>query len=246
MGTTEDGRPYRADAAGTAALCGKMFRQLPFRRIGLISAAFMPSFKKLLLLLPVLFLFAACAEHDREHRIVVSVADQKMVVLKNDVPVAEYPVSTSKFCESDAPGSRGTPLGALEIAKKIGGSAPSGMKFKDRKPTGEVVQADAPGRDPIVSRILWLRGLEAQNANAYDRFIYIHGTAEERNIGTRASYGCIRMRSADVIELYNTVGVGARVEIHEEPLGQLIPPAPAHAEITPPQPASSTAQPAGA
>jgi len=146
-----------------------------------------------------------------------------MAVFQNDALIAEYPVSTSKFAESDLPGSRGTPLGELEIAKKIGGNAPSGMKFKDRKPTGEIVAPDAPGRDPIVSRILWLRGLEPQNANAYGRYIYIHGTAEESKIGTKASFGCVRMRSNDVIQLFNIVGVGARVQISAEPIAKLMP-----------------------
>jgi L,D-transpeptidase catalytic domain len=198
---------------------------LRFRRAAVFSRGFFPDMHLHSLPLFSLLLFGcvSCAVRDREHRIVISVPDQKMVVLKNDAPIAEYPVSTSKFCESDLPGSKGTPLGALEIAKKIGGNAPAGMKFKDRKPTGEIVPADAPGRDPIVSRILWLRGLEPQNANAYSRYIYIHGTAEESKIGTPASYGCIRMRSADVIQLYNTVGIGARVEISEASLTQLMP-----------------------
>lgn len=166
---------------------------------------------------------SSCAVRDREHRIVISVPDQKMVVLKNNAPIAEYPVSTSRFALSDAPGSKGTPLGTLEIAKKIGGNAPLGMKFKDRRPTGEIVPINAPGRDPIVTRILWLKGLEPQNRNAFSRFIYIHGTAEEWRIGTPASFGCIRMRSADVIQLYSTVGVGARVEIRLAPLSELVP-----------------------
>jgi lipoprotein-anchoring transpeptidase ErfK/SrfK len=76
---------------------------------------------------------------------------------------------------------------------------------------------DAPGRDPIVTRILWLEGLEPHNRNAFKRFIYIHGTPEERNIGIPSSYGCIRMRSADVMNVYNTVGVGARVLITTKP-----------------------------
>jgi lipoprotein-anchoring transpeptidase ErfK/SrfK len=92
------------------------------------------------------------------------------------------------------------------------------MKFKHRKPTGEIVGVNAPGRDPIVTRILWLKGLEAHNQNTFDRTIYIHGTPEEWRIGTPASYGCIRMRSHDVVELFNTVGVGAQVEITREPL----------------------------
>jgi len=91
--------------------------------------------------------------------------------------------------------------------------APLGMKFKNRRQTGEIVPADAPGRDPIVTRILWLRGLQAQNRQAFDRGIYIHGTAAEHDIGRPRSYGCIRMRSKDVVRLFNTVGVGARVEV---------------------------------
>jgi len=183
----------------------------------------MDIFKHVFFLLALLLGCTSCAVRDREHRIVISVPDQKMIVLKNDAPIAEFPVSTSKFALSDAPGSKGTPLGELEIAKKIGDNAPLGMKFKDRKPTGEIVPADAPGRDPIVTRILWLKGLEPQNRNAYSRYIYIHGTAEECKVGTPASYGCIRMRSADVVRLFNTVGVGARVEIRAEPLAQLVP-----------------------
>ena len=145
-----------------------------------------------------------------------------MVLLEDGKPVATFSVSTSKFALSDAPGSRGTPLGELEIAKKIGDSAPSGMVFKDRRATGEILAPDAPGRDPIVTRILWLRGREPRNANAYSRYIYIHGTPEERNIGKRASFGCIRMRSRDVIQLYDIVGPQARVTILNEPLAAML------------------------
>jgi L,D-transpeptidase catalytic domain len=86
-----------------------------------------------------------------------------------------------------------------------------------------VIPVDAPGRDPIVTRILWLRGKERQNANAYRRTIYIHGTPEERNIGKRASYGCIRMRSSDIIKLYDLVGAGAEVTIVDLPLTAAVP-----------------------
>ena len=165
----------------------------------------------------------SCVAPDTRHHVVISVPQQRMAVLDNGALMATYPVSTSKFALGDVPGSSGTPLGELEIAKKIGGSAPSGMVFKDRKPTGEILVPDAPGRDPIVTRILWLRGREAQNANAYGRYIYIHGTPEERTIGTRASYGCIRMRSQDVIQLYDIVGPRARVTILNEPLEARVP-----------------------
>lgn len=116
------------------------------------------------------------------------------------------------------PGSSATPVGEFRIRKKIGCGAPAGAVFKSRRPTGEILPIHAPGRDPIVSRILWLDGLEPGNRNAFDRFIYIHGTPEERNIGLPVSYGCVRMRSRDVIELYDTVGVGARVLITPRPL----------------------------
>lgn len=181
---------------------------------------------RLLLLCALALAVASCTTPDTRHRIVVSIPDQRLALLDNGALISTYPISTSKFAIGDAPGSRATPLGELRIEKKIGGGAVSGTVFKDRRPTGEILVPDAPGRDPIVSRILWLRGLEAQNANAYGRYIYIHGTAEERNIGKRASYGCIRMKSRDVIQLYDIVGWGARVTILDSPLSAAVPMAP--------------------
>lgn len=167
---------------------------------------------------------ASCAAPpDIEHHIVVSVHDQKLALLEKEKLVATYPISTSKFGLGDRPGSFGTPLGELEIADKIGDGAPAGTVFKDRRRTGEVIPVDAPGRDPIVTRIIWLRGREARNANAFRRDIYIHGTPEERNIGRPASYGCIRMRSVDIINLYSLVGPGAQVSIVNSPLVAIIP-----------------------
>ena len=185
------------------------------------------------LLAVIALLVSSCAAPDTRHHVIISVPQQRMALLDNGVLISTYPVSTSKFAIGDWPGSRGTPLGELEIAEKIGGSAPSGAVFKDRKRTGEILEPDAPGRDPIVTRILWLRGRETQNANAYSRYIYIHGTPEERNIGKRASFGCIRMRSRDVIQLYDIVGPRARVTILNEPLEAMVPavaPAPAVAD----------------
>jgi len=173
-------------------------------------------------LLIALFL-ASCAAPDTQHHIVISTRDQKLALLDRSTLLATYPVSTSKFGLGDRPGSRFTPLGQLQIAEKIGDNAPPGAVFKDRRRTGEIVLANSPGRDPIVTRILWLRGLESQNANAFARDIYIHGTPEERLIGTRASYGCIRMRSTDVVQLYNIVGVGAAVTIVDTPLVSAVP-----------------------
>ena len=178
---------------------------------------------RICLLAGISLFLASCVAPDTQHHVVISVPQQRMALLDNGVLIATFPVSTSKFAIGDWPGSRGTPLGELEIAEKIGGNAPSGAVFKDRRRTGEILIPDAPGRDPIVTRILWLRGRESQNANAYGRYIYIHGTPEERNIGKPASYGCIRMRSRDVIQLYNIVGWGARVTILNEALEAMVP-----------------------
>ena len=173
-------------------------------------------------LLLALFL-ASCAAPDTQHHIVISARDQKLAVLDQGTLLATYPISTSKFGLGDSLRSSRTPLGQLEVAKKIGDNAPLGAVFKDRIRTGEIVAPNSLGRDPIVTRILWLRGREVQNANAFGRYIYIHGTPEERLIGTPASYGCIRMRSTDVVQLYNVVGVGAAVTIVDAPLVSAVP-----------------------
>jgi L,D-transpeptidase-like protein len=145
--------------------------------------------------------------------VIVSVPDQKLAVLRNGEFVAEYPVSTSKFGLGDRLRSFRTPLGTLEVAAKIGQGAPAGAVFKSRQRTGEIIQPNTRGRDPIVTRILHLRGLERSNAHAFSRGIYIHGTAAENSIGRRASYGCIRMRSRDVVRVFDWIPVGTRVEI---------------------------------
>jgi lipoprotein-anchoring transpeptidase ErfK/SrfK len=150
---------------------------------------------------------------DDRHVLVISVRDQRLTLLEDGAPIASYPVSTSKYGLGDAPGSYRTPAGTMRIRKKIGADAPQGAVFKDRKPTGEILAIDAPGRDPVVTRILWLDGLEPGNHNTYRRHIYIHGTSEERNIGRPASYGCIRMRSRDIVELFEIVGPGAQVRV---------------------------------
>src|SRR5438034_11709386 len=173
------------------------------------------------ILVPIII--SSCAAPDTQHHIVISTREQKLALLDRSNVMAIYPVSTSKFGLGDWRGSRFTPLGQLQIAEKIGGDAPPGAVFKDRRRTGEIVPPDSPGRDPIVTRILWLRGLEAQNSNAFTRDIYIHGTPEERLIGTPASYGCIRMRSSDIISLYGIVGVGAVVSIVNTSLASAIP-----------------------
>jgi hypothetical protein len=155
----------------------------------------------------------AVAPVDTSSQIIISVRDQKLMFVQNGAKVATYPVSTSMFGLGDSWGRMTTPLGYLAVEKKIGDNAPTGAVFHNRRFTGEVLQPNAPGRDPITTRIIWLRGLEAQNAHAFQRCIYIHGTPQEKAIGRPASYGCIRMKSSDVAELYNRVPVGAVVQI---------------------------------
>jgi len=149
----------------------------------------------------------------KSSKVIISVKEQKLALYRNGNMVRKYPVSTSKFGEGDRPGSYRTPLGTMKVAEKIGTNAPKGTVFKSRRRTGEILKANAPGRDPIVSRIIWLTGTEHRNRHAYKRCIYIHGTAEERKIGQAVSYGCIRMRSQDVISLYRKIGTGTEVEV---------------------------------
>ena len=150
---------------------------------------------------------------DTSSQLVISVRDQKLVLVQNGAKVATYPVSTSMFGLGDAWGRMTTPIGYLAVEKKIGDNAPTGAVFHKRRLTGEILQPNAPGRDPVTTRIIWLRGLETQNAHAFQRGIYIHGTPQEKTIGRPASYGCIRMKSSDVAELYDRVPVGAVVQI---------------------------------
>jgi hypothetical protein len=124
-----------------------------------------------------------------------------------------------------------TPLGFLQVAQKIGDHAPVGAVFHNRRFTGEVLRPNAPGRDPVITRIMWLRGLEPSNAHAFSRCIYIHGTPQEKFIGRPASYGCIRMKSRDVAALYDQVPLGALVEIVPDKLPK-IPKAPRGAVFT--------------
>jgi hypothetical protein len=181
------------------------------------------------------------------YQILISVPDQKLAVVKDGQLVARFPVSTSRFGIGDQFGSYKTPVGQLRVYDKIGDGLSPGAVIRHRSPTGEVLPVNAPGRDPIVTRVIWLDGLEPQNKNARSRGIYIHGTPEEKTIGKPVSWGCIRMRSEDVIAFYNAIPVGTVVSIIPEKLPHLhryapprnpppaAPPAPAPEE-KPPQP----------
>src|SRR5207249_2499072 len=145
--------------------------------------------------------------------IIISVPDQELAVIDRGKVISKYAISTSKFGLGDGNGTYRTPLGTLFVSAKFGDHLPAGAAIKDRVPTGEIVNANAPGRDAIVARVIWLRGMEEQNRAARDRCIYIHGTPEERWIGKPASFGCIRMRSRDVIDLYDRIHIGTHVTI---------------------------------
>ena len=193
--------------------------------------------RRLSLLLLSLVSFVPALFAEGPSRVIISVRDQKLMLIENGAKLATYPVSTSKFGVGDNWGRMTTPLGFLQVAEKIGDHAPVGAVFRNRRFTGEIIKANAPGRDPVITRIIWLRGLQAENAHAFSRCIYIHGTPEEKTSGRPASYGCIRMRSRDVAELYAQLPVGTLVEIVSDRLPK-VPKAPAGAVFTlePPKP----------
>jgi len=161
------------------------------------------------------------APFEVDSRVIISVRDQKLMLLQHGTRIATYPISTSKFGLGDSLGRMTTPLGSLQVAQKIGDQAPVGAVFHNRRFTGEILRPNAPGRDPIVTRIIWLRGLEPQNVHAYNRCIYIHGTPEEKTIGRPASYGCIRMKSSDVAALFAQLPLGTIVEIVPDKLPKI-------------------------
>ncbi len=144
--------------------------------------------------------------------VAITLRDQKLTVLREGKIVKDYRISSSRFGMGSSIGSNRTPLGIHAVTRKVGEGQPTGMVFKGCKPTGEVVSANS-GRDPIVTRVIQLAGLESFNRNSHNRHIYIHGTPEERYIGRPASYGCIRMRSKDVVDLYPYVYRGMPVAI---------------------------------
>ena len=136
----------------------------------------------------------------------------------------EYPVSTSKYGTGCQNGSEKTPLGLHRIADKLGGAMPVNEVFIGRIPQGSLEECiergvDLPD-DVIMSRIMWLEGMEPGRnkggyVDTYQRYIYIHGTNHEDQIGTPTSIGCIRMRNQDVVDLFRLVQVGSEVLIEE-------------------------------
>jgi L,D-transpeptidase YbiS len=147
-------------------------------------------------------------------KIDISIRDQMLTVKRGDETVRSYPVSSSRFGLGTEEGSMKTPTGRFRIAEKIGGGVPSGTIFQGRVPL-KPGEPFPPTEDLVMSRILWLDGLEEHNANTRERFIYIHGTKHEDKIGRPASHGCLRMRNADVIDLFDLVDEDTPVVIRE-------------------------------
>jgi lipoprotein-anchoring transpeptidase ErfK/SrfK len=147
-----------------------------------------------------------------EPKIRISVRRQQLVLRSGRKNLAEYPVSTSGFGLGSKEGSFKTPTGKFRIADKIGDGMPVGTVFKSRRPVKATPKL-LRGEDLVMTRILWLDGLERGNANTHDRYVYIHGTNHEDEIGTPAGHGCVRMKNADVVELFERVKVGTPVEI---------------------------------
>ena len=135
-----------------------------------------------------------------------------MTVSRDGDEVRSFPISSSRFGIGTEEGSNKTPLGNFRIAEKIGHAAASGTIFKSRVPLGPEDPLPET-EDFVTTRILWLDGLDEENANTRDRFIYIHGTNHEHEIGEPASHGCIRMRNADLVELFDLIEPGTPVVI---------------------------------
>ena len=156
----------------------------------------------------------------------ISVARQAMTVFDDQGEILrEYPVSTAKAGVGEAFGSYQTPRGRHIIRAKIGAGQPENTVFVRRRPTGErwspELGEEFPGRDWILTRILWLSGSEAgcNRLGCVDtmrRYIYIHGSPDSAEMGLPGSYGCVRMRNADIVELFDLVPCYSEVEITED------------------------------
>lgn len=155
----------------------------------------------------------------------ISLAAQRLALLEDNRIVANWPVSTAAKGAGEQNGSEQTPRGKHVIRAKIGAGAPQGAVFVSRRPTGKICSAELfaaqPARDWILTRILWLSGLEPGRnrlgkVDTMRRYIYIHGCPDAVSLGTPGSHGCVRMRNAHVIELFERVAVGTAVDIVEE------------------------------
>jgi len=154
----------------------------------------------------------ASPQYQEKCELRVDVASQSVQLLRDGLAVKSWPVSTSRFGLGFEPGSFKTPTGRFSVAEKIGAGAPLWSEFKSRQPTGRLSEPGGES-DGVLTRILWLAGLDPQNANTRERYIYFHGTNREDLIGTPASHGCVRLRNADMAELFELVPEGTPVVI---------------------------------
>ncbi len=155
----------------------------------------------------------------------VSISLQQLTLIDNSKVIKSYPVSTAIKGIGQNKNSLQTPLGLHYIRAKIGKGLPAFTIFKGRRPTGELWSKEnfelKSNQDWILSRIMWLSGKELRvnrlgNFDTMQRYIYIHGTHDENQLGKPMSHGCIRMSNSDVIELFNLTPIGALVCINEE------------------------------
>jgi len=160
-----------------------------------------------------------------EPLITVSIARQRLQLLSGERVLMDVAVSTALNGAGEEQGSGCTPRGWHRVRAKIGAGCAENTVFVGRRPTGEILtpslKQQAPGRDWILSRILWLSGLETGrnrlgSRDTMRRFIYIHGTPDDEPMGVPRSHGCVRMRNSDIIALFDRVAVGTRVFISEE------------------------------
>jgi L,D-transpeptidase YbiS len=158
----------------------------------------------------------------RDRLIRISIPEQRLDLLEGGAVAASYPVSTARNGPGEQRGSGCTPRGWHRIRIKIGAGLPINAVLTGRRPTGEIygqeLAARYPERDWILSRILWLTGLETGfnrggNCDTLRRFIYLHGCPETAPMGVPLSHGCIRMRNREVLELFERVDAGDRVWI---------------------------------
>jgi lipoprotein-anchoring transpeptidase ErfK/SrfK len=148
----------------------------------------------------------------RNYKIIISLSEQTARVLDGEKQIKIYSISSAQNGPGCEVGSNKTPTGKLRIHKKIGGDMAHGTVFKGRVPTGDVCGGRS-SEDLILSRILWLEGLEPSNSNTLERYIYLHGTNHEYLIGQPKSHGCIRLKNNDIIELYDLIDEGTDVFI---------------------------------
>lgn len=154
----------------------------------------------------------------------ITIAEQMLYVYDDAARVAEYAISTAKKGIGQTEGSFCTPLGLHQICAKIGADEPLNTVFRGRVPTGEIYTPELgleyPERDWILTRILWLEGLEpgvnqGGDVDTQSRYIYIHGVPDSKSMGVPDSKGCINVHNEDMTKLFNNVGVGDHVIIQE-------------------------------